>query len=70
MSLEKQGFKTITADILNLEIFHASEKSYGVASVIISGKQEAVLVDAQFTLLEAEKVAQAIKHSNKTLTTI
>lgn len=70
MSLEKQGFKTIITDKLNLEIFHASEKSYGVASVIITGKQEAVLVDAQFTLLEAEKVAQVIKHSKKTLTTI
>jgi hypothetical protein len=40
-----------------------SENSFGVASVIVSGKTDAVLIDAQFTLADAEKVAQEIKAS-------
>ena len=38
--------------------YNASENSFGVASVIISGKTDAVFIDAQFTLADAETVAQ------------
>lgn len=65
-----QEFKTIEAKNLKLEVFNASENSFGVASVIVSGKTDAVLVDVQFTLADAEKVAQGIKKSGKKLTTI
>src|SRR5205085_1945373 len=47
-----------------------AENSFGVASAIISGKTDAVLIDAQFTLADAEKVAQEVKNSGKKLTAI
>ena len=70
MEAQAQSFKTIEANNLKLEVFNASENSFGVASVIVSGKTDAVLIDAQFTLAEAEKVAAEIKKSGKKLTTI
>ncbi|KFF12090.1 beta-lactamase [Chryseobacterium soli] len=65
-----QNFKTIETGNLKLEIYNASENSFGVASVIISGKNDAVLIDAQFTLADAEKVAEHIRNSGKNLTSI
>jgi len=70
METQAQNFKTIQGNNLKLEVFNASENSFGVASVIVSGKTDAVLIDAQFTLEDAEKVAQQIKKSGKKLTTI
>ena len=70
MDVQAQTFKTIEANNLKLEVYNASESSFGVASVIVSGKTDAVLIDAQFTLADAEKVAQGIKKSGKNLTTI
>lgn len=70
METQAQNFKTIEAGNLKLEVFNASENSFGVASVIVSGKNDAVLIDTQFTLADAEKVAQEIKKSGKKLTTI
>lgn len=70
MESQAQSFKTIEAKNLKLQVYNASENSFGVASVIISGKTDAVLIDAQFTLADAEKVAQEIKASGKKLTTI
>jgi len=70
MDVNAQTLKTIEANNLKLEVFNASESSFGVASVIVSGKTDAILIDAQFTLADAEKVAQEIKESGKKLTTI
>jgi len=70
METQAQSFKTIETENLKLQVYNASENSFGVASVIISGKTDAVLIDAQFTLADAEKVAQEIKSSGKKLTTI
>jgi glyoxylase-like metal-dependent hydrolase (beta-lactamase superfamily II) len=70
MDIQAQSFKTIETKNLTLKVYNASENSFGVASVIVSGKTEAVLIDAQFTLADAEKVAQEIKSSGKTLKTI
>jgi ribonuclease BN (tRNA processing enzyme) len=70
MNAQAQTFKTIEANNLTLDIYNAPENSFGVASVIVSGKTDAVLIDAQFTLADAEKVAQQIKSSGKKLTTI
>src|SRR5215217_7526550 len=70
MDVQAQSFKTIEANNLKLEVYNASENSFGVASVIVSGKTDAVLIDAQFTLADAEKVAAQIKNSGKKLTTI
>lgn len=70
MEATAQSFKTIETNNLNLKVYNASENSFGVASTIISGKTDVVLIDAQFTLADAEKVAQEIKASGKKLTTI
>ena len=70
MDIQAQNFKTIETNNLKLQVYNASENSFGVASVIVSGKTDAVLIDAQFTLADAEKVAQEIKNSGKKLTTI
>jgi glyoxylase-like metal-dependent hydrolase (beta-lactamase superfamily II) len=70
MDTRAQSFKTIETSSFKLEIYNASENSFGVASVIVSGKTDAVLIDAQFTLADAEKVAQEIKASGKKLTAI
>jgi len=70
MNVQAQGFKTIETSNFKIQVYNASENSFGVASVIISGKTDAVLIDAQFTLADAEKVAQEIKNSDKKLTAI
>ena len=70
MESQVQTFKTIETKDLKLQVYNASENSFGVASVIVSGKKDAVLIDAQFTLADAEKVAAEIKASGKKLTTI
>src|SRR5438874_1947921 len=70
MDAQAQSFKVIEANDLKLQVYNASENSFGVASVIVSGKTDAVLIDAQFTLADAEKVAQEIKTSGKKLKAI
>jgi glyoxylase-like metal-dependent hydrolase (beta-lactamase superfamily II) len=70
MEAQAQNFKKIEAGTLTLDVYNASENSFGVASIIVSGKTDAVLIDAQFTLADAEAVAQEIKSSGKKLTTI
>lgn len=70
IEVQAQGFKTIETGRLTLEVFNASENSFGVASVIVSGETDAVLIDAQFTLANAETVAQQIEKSGKKLTAI
>lgn len=70
MDAQAQSFKTIETNKFKLQVYNASENSFGVASVVISGKNNAVIIDAQFTLADAEKVAQEIKNSGKKLTTI
>jgi len=70
MEANAQGFKAIETTNLKLEVYNASENAFGVASVIVSGKTDAVLIDAQFTLEDAERVASQIKKSGKKLTVI
>ncbi|MEP6794114.1 MAG: MBL fold metallo-hydrolase [Saprospiraceae bacterium] len=70
MDSTAQIFKSIETGSLRLQVYNAAESSFGVASVIVSGKSDAVLIDAQFTLADAERVAQEIKTSGKKLTTI
>lgn len=63
-------FRTIEGDDLRLEVYNASEESFGVSSVIVYADTEAVLVDAQFTLDDAEIIAERITMSGKKLKTI
>jgi len=60
-----------TAAPLTLEVFNPGEAAiFPVASVLVKGEKDAVLVDAQFSRSEAEKLAAKIKASGKRLTTI
>ncbi|HEY9045940.1 MAG TPA: MBL fold metallo-hydrolase [Ohtaekwangia sp.] len=68
--MQAQTFKTIDAGKLTLQVYNAAETSFGVASVIVAGPTEAILVDAQFTLVDAERVAQQVKESGKKLIAI
>ncbi|SDE48044.1 MBL fold metallo-hydrolase [Cellulophaga baltica] len=69
-NMEAQETQTIATNNFTLQIYNASENSFGVASILVSGKKDAILIDAQFTLADAENVAKSIKDSGKNLKTI
>ena len=59
------------AQPLQVQVFNPGEKGiFPVASVIVSGEREAILVDAQFQRNDAAALVQRIKDSGKTLTTV
>lgn len=56
---------------LNLEVFNPGEAAiFPVASVLVTGDKDAVLIDAQFSRGEAVKLVDKIRASGKRLTTI
>jgi glyoxylase-like metal-dependent hydrolase (beta-lactamase superfamily II) len=55
---------------LSVTTYAASPAGFSVNSHLIQGEREAILVDAQFIISEAEKVAQLVKRSGKRLTYI
>ncbi|MFA6124515.1 MAG: MBL fold metallo-hydrolase [Sphingomonas sp.] len=55
---------------LTLQHFPAGENGFYRAPVLISGGSEAVLIDGGFTYPDGLKVAEAIRATGKTLTTI
>lgn len=59
------------ANTLNIETYNPKTTSiFPVASSLITGENEAILVDAQFHKKDAEKLVQLIQDSHKKLTTI
>ena len=62
---------TATAAPLSLEVFNPGEAAiFPVASVLVKGAKDAVLIDAQFSRGEALKLVQQIRASGKRLTTV
>lgn len=56
---------------LTLEVFNPGEAAiFPVASVLVAGKHDAVLIDAQFSRAEAQKLVEKIHASGKKLTTV
>jgi glyoxylase-like metal-dependent hydrolase (beta-lactamase superfamily II) len=56
---------------LTLDVFNPGEAAiFPVASVIVSGARDAVLIDAQFSRGEALKLVERIRASGKHLTTV
>jgi glyoxylase-like metal-dependent hydrolase (beta-lactamase superfamily II) len=56
---------------LKLEVFNPGEAAiFPVASVLVTGDKDAVLIDAQFSRGEAVKLVEKIRASGKRLTTI
>ena len=57
-------------DSLATEVFFSDESGFEVASVIVMGKADAVLIDAQWTLSNAHRVIAEILETGKHLRTI
>jgi len=55
---------------LSIKVFTSPDDQFWVNSIIIEGKHEVMLVDAQLTRTSAEKVLQEIKATEKPLSTI
>jgi glyoxylase-like metal-dependent hydrolase (beta-lactamase superfamily II) len=55
---------------LKLQVLTGSPEGFLVTSALVTGEKSAVLIDAQFTLADAKKVAEAVKATNKSLTTV
>ena len=58
------------ANELTTKVFFSDEKGFEVASVLVSGKNEAVLIDTQWTRSNAYRVVAEILETGKNLTTI
>jgi len=57
-------------DSLATKVFYSDESGFEVASVIVTGKTDAVLIDAQWTLSNAHRVVAEILETGKLLKTI
>jgi len=55
---------------LSTKVFFSDEKGFEVASVIVMGKTDAVLIDAQWTLSNAHRLIAEIAETGKHLKTI
>ena len=55
---------------LATKVFFSDESGFEVASVIVTGKTDAVLIDAQWTLSNAHRVIAEILETGKRLKTI
>jgi len=55
---------------LATKVFFSDEKGFEVASVIVTGKTDALLIDAQWTLANAHRVVAEILETGKYLKTI
>ncbi len=56
---------------LTVDVFNPGEAAiFAVTSVLVEGKRDAILIDAQFSADQARKLADRIKASGKRLTTI
>jgi glyoxylase-like metal-dependent hydrolase (beta-lactamase superfamily II) len=55
---------------LSTKVFFSDESGFEVASVIVTGKTEAVLIDAQWTLSNAHRVIAEILETGKILKTV
>ena len=66
-----QPAPALAAAPLKLEVYNPGEHSvFPVSSELVTGKTEAVLIDAQFQRNDAEALVERIKASGKKLTTI
>jgi len=57
-------------DLLSTKVFFSDESGFEVASVIVMGKTDAVLIDVQWTLSNAHRVVAEILETGKILKTI
>jgi len=55
---------------LNLQLYTADQNGFLVNSVILTGEKEAVLIDTQFSLANAHRLAAELLNAGKRLTTV
>jgi glyoxylase-like metal-dependent hydrolase (beta-lactamase superfamily II) len=55
---------------LSTKVFYSGEDGFEVASVIVMGKKDAILIDAQWTLSNAHRVITEVLDTGRNLTTI
>ena len=67
MSPTTAPFRTVSAGPFTLDIYLAAEQSFGVTSTLVLGEQEAVLIDAQFTLPDAQQLVARLQASGRHL---
>jgi len=58
------------AGSLGTKVFFSDEKGFEVASVIVTGETDAVLIDAQWTLSNAHRVVAEVQETGKNLITV
>ncbi|QEC78905.1 MBL fold metallo-hydrolase [Mucilaginibacter ginsenosidivorax] len=69
-SVQAQTVKSFNGKDLKLSYYNSAEANFGVSSVLVSGKTDAILFDAQFTVPDAERLTAEIKKSGKHLKAI
>ena len=72
MTLATAVLSNITnAGALSVQVYNPGEQAvFPVTSTLISGEKEVILIDAQFDVVNGQKLAGLIKASGKVLTTI
>ena len=61
----------VAATPLKLTVYNPGKDAmFPVSSVLVTGQKDAILVDAQFGVSQADKVVETIRQSGKTLTTV
>ena len=69
-ALAATSTSALAATALQWKHFPAGERGFFRAPVLLSGEKEAILLDGGFSLPDGRAVAEAIKASGKTLTTV
>jgi glyoxylase-like metal-dependent hydrolase (beta-lactamase superfamily II) len=54
----------------NIKVITSSPEGFWVNSILIQGEKDAILIDAQFTMSDARRLANAITESKKNLTMV
>lgn len=62
--------KTVPAGPLTIRVYTAPEAGLNVVSALVMGQKEAILIDAQYTLADAEKLVAELKTSGRSLKAI
>lgn len=70
LSLSAAAAHAAAPSKLQVDVFTASPGGFLATSTIISGEKEAIVVDAQFSLAEAHRLAARVLESGKTLKAI
>ena len=66
----KQEHTTAPPVTLQLKVFTAAPSGFEVNSTLVMGNKDAILIDAQFTIADADNLVKLIQDSKKNLTTI